>query len=133
MAYVNKVYKLLTQDLTVPANTIYVDGTNFNSILALTEQAEAGALVIEATGGNSGCSKDVYFNFASSIDETNWDTVPYITLQITMSGTNKVRRTVNISCPIKYLKLLSVQNTETTAGYTATVNAYVYVKETYRV
>lgn len=129
MAYYNIAQKFLTTDVTVPINTTYIEGTHFTSNVIDCSLARLGSLILQVKGGNAGCSATVTFRFVTSYDGINWDTDYYIEQSITMSGTSQRQKTLNVNLPVGYIKLYSIQNPETTAGYTAICNAILFVKE----
>jgi len=122
----------LSADITVPINDTWVDGTDFTSKKIMTAYCSSASLTFYVKGGNASCSKDVIFRFATfdSIRNT-WDTVDlYATagILVTANGTTAVQKTVIINSDMEKIKLLSVQNQETVAGYTVDVNVSIFLK-----
>jgi hypothetical protein len=83
-----------------------------------------------AQGADSACSKDIEFNFVASSDGVNWDTVSLITLRVALNGTNRVQGSAIVNVGgFKKLRLESIKNTETTAGYIANNVNCIYGKK----
>ena len=122
--------KLLASDTSMAINKVSVDITDFTSVqfgLAYTTYASVTLFV---QGGNAGCSKDVIFKFAAydSI-RSQWDTLPYLEVSVAANGTSVVQKSFALTPDIEKIKLLSVQNQETAAGYTVTVNVKIFAKD----
>jgi hypothetical protein len=57
-----------------------------------------------------------------------WDTIAYYTENVTANGTTAVQKTIPLTPDVERIKLLSVQNQETTSGYTVDVNVSIFIK-----
>lgn len=123
----------LAADLTVPIDSLVVDGVGFTSEQFALSFVDFASLTFYVKGNHAGCSKGVIFRFASYDSLRNkWDTLPYLQIEVIASGTTAVQYTVPLTPDIEKLKLLSVQNQETTSGYTVDVNVSILLKNTFR-
>jgi hypothetical protein len=126
-----KRYSLIPAgDLLVPVSTKRTSPADFAAAaVGLDDSIWTVALTFYVKGGNAGCALAVVFVFVTwdSLREM-WDTVPYLTYEVTAVGTAAVQETINLeTCPEK-LKLLSIQNQESSAGYTIVANVSCFVK-----
>ena len=125
--------KLLASDITVPINTTWVDVTNFTSKQIWLAHANQASLTFYVKGNNAGCTQNVIFKFAGFDSLRNtWDTIDLLNsgigISVTANGTTAVQKTVAINPYFERIKLLSVQNQETVAGYTVDVNISIFIK-----
>jgi hypothetical protein len=125
--------KFLASDFTVAINSTKVDGTDFTSEQIILGFAEEASLTFFVKGGNAGCSKDVVFKFACYDGLRNkWDTIDYLGagagVSVAANGTTEVQKTISFVPNVEKIKLLSVQNQETVAGYTVDVNVSIFIK-----
>lgn len=117
-------------DVVAAINKTSIDGTDFTSKQLVLAHAQQAGLSLFVQGGNAGCSKDVIFVFVAwDSKRGKWDTVPFLTVNVTATGITAVQKTVLINGGVELMKILSVQNQETVAGYTATVNVSVFTQE----
>jgi len=122
-------YKLLSSDITVPINTTWVDVSNFTSSKLSLAYCEYASLTFYVKGNNAGCTKDVVIKFAAFDSKRDkWDTIAYYTENVTANGTTAVQKTIPLTPDVERIKLLSVQNQETTSGYTVDVNVSIFIK-----
>jgi hypothetical protein len=121
--------KFLSADITVPINVTWVDVTNFTSKQISIGNYQNASITFYVKGNNAACSKDVIFKFVTFDSLRNkWDTIEYISVSIPANGTTAVQRTVLVWPDVEKIKLLSVQNQETTATYTVDVNVSIFIK-----
>jgi len=123
----------LDPDFTVPINSTQEDGVGFTSKEIPLAFAQSAALSFYAKGNNVGCSKDIIFKFAAYDSKRDqWDTIDVLALgagvPITVNGTTTVQKTIAIEADFEKIKLLSIQNQETVAGYTVDVNVSIFIK-----
>jgi hypothetical protein len=117
----------LDSDYTVPINTIAVDGSEFTSKHLALGLARYASMTFYVKGNHASCSKDITFIIVSFDSKRNqWDTEALMTVNLAANGESAVQKTINIAPDVEAVKLLSVQNQETVAGYTADVNVSVY-------
>ena len=125
-------YKFLTSDITVPINTTWVEGTDFTSKTIMLAYAQSATLTFYVKGNNAACSKDVIFKFVAFDSLRNkWDTIDALGgsgVTVTANGTTAVQITKLLYAYFEKIKLLSVQNQETVAGYTVDVNVSIFIK-----
>jgi len=126
--------KFLATDFSVAINSTKVDVTHFTSLQWNLSHVEHVALTLYVLGANAACSKDVTFKFATyDSKRATWDTIDFPGLgdglTLAANGTTAAQRSYPLSPAIEKIKLLSVTNAETVAGYTVTVNASIYAKE----
>jgi len=121
--------KFLESDYEVPINTTAVDGSQFTSKqipIGLTKNA---SLTFYVKGDHASCSKDLIFKFAAFDSLRNqWDTIEFLSVSVAANGTSVVQKTIAIAPDTEKIKLLSVQNQETVAGYTVDVNVSIFLK-----
>jgi len=118
---------LLNEDYQVPINTTATDGSEFNSKVAALGLARYASITFYVKGDHASCSKQVIFKIVSFDSKRNlWDTEPLMEVSLAANGTAKVQKTVAFNPDIEAIKLLSVQNQETVAGYTVDVNVSVF-------
>jgi len=123
----------LSSDITVPINSVVTDGAGFNSLQPELSYVDFASLTFYVKGNHGSCSKEVIFRFASYDSVRNqWDTSPYLQISVMANGTAAVQYTVPLTPDVEKLKLLSVQNQETTSGYTVDVNVSILLKNTIR-
>lgn len=126
-------YKLLASDITVPINTTWVDITNFTSKKISLAYSTQASMTFYVKGNHASCSKDVIFKFAAfdSLRDV-WDTFDLLNIgsgvSVTANGTAAVQKTIAINPYFERIKLLSVQNQETTTNYTVDVNVSIFIK-----
>jgi hypothetical protein len=121
--------KFLDSDYEVAINTIAVDGTEFSSNKIPLGLAKSASVTLYVKGNNAGCSKDVIFKFAAFDSLRNkWDTKEFFSVSVAADGTNDVQKTIAIEPDAEAIKLLSVQNQETTADYTVDINVSMFLK-----
>lgn len=121
--------KFLDADYEVPINTTAVDGSEFVSNAVSLGLARFASLTIFVKGDHASCSAEVVFRFAGFDSLRNqWDTIHYLEVKLTMTGTTPAQKTITIDPDVEKLKLLSVQNPETTEDYTVDVNASIFLK-----
>jgi hypothetical protein len=121
--------KFIASDHTLVINKVSVDGSEFTSEKILTAYSSHGTITCYVKGGNAGCAQAVVFKFATFDSFRNqWDTAEWLSVSVTPSGTSDIQKTVSIDAYMEKIKLLSVQNQETTTGYTFTVNASIFLK-----
>jgi len=117
------VSKLLAEDTAVAVDTELA----VEAPLALkVENLDAARLFVYLKGGNAGCAAKVTLGFEGSPDGSNWFAMEDTLAVGPMSGTAEVL----VSHPLdlrglQYLRLATISNPETDAGYTATVNAWL--------
>lgn len=122
-------HKLLSSDITVPINTTWVEGTNFTSSKISLAYCEYASLTFYVKGNHASCSNDVVFKFAAFDSKRDkWDTIAYHSENVAANGTTAVQKTIALTPDIERIKLLSVQNQETVAGYTVDVNVSIFIK-----
>jgi hypothetical protein len=122
--------KFLASDTSIAINTTAVDGVAFTSNQIGLAYTTYASITLFVQGGNAACSKDVIFKFAAYDSIRNrWDTLEYLSVSVTANGTNVVQKTIALTPDLEKIKLLSVQNQETIAGYTVTVNAKIFAKD----
>lgn len=122
--------KLLDSDYTVPVNTTVFDGVDFISKEVVLAYAREASLTLYVKGNNAGCSNAVVFCFSAYNAALNkWDTLELFSQNIPASGTSEVLKTIILDASFERIKLLSVQNQETTVGYTIDVNVGVFIRE----
>jgi len=122
--------KFISADTSIAINATEVDGTDFTSVQLPLEYADYASITCYVLGGHASCSLDVVFKFAAYESlRAMWDTIAYLTVNVTANGTTAVQKTVSITPQIQKIKLLSIQNQEAVAGYTATCNASLFRKE----
>jgi len=124
----------IAADVTVPISTTYVDGTNFTSETQLLAYGDSASIMMKVDGQHASCSLNVIFKFATYNPALEvWDTVDFLGagggIEVAANGTTAVYYTIPISVGIEKIKLLSIQNQESVAGYTVNCNAAIYVKE----
>jgi len=120
----------LGSDTSIAINSTEVDGTDFTSKQVPLKHAEYASITMYVKGAHASCAKDVIFKFAAYDSKRDaWDTLHYLTWSVPANGTSAVQKTVAVNPDVEKIKLLSVQNQETTAGYTVTVNASIFAKE----
>lgn len=118
---------LLDEDYTVPINTTAVDGSEFVSNHMALGLARFCSLTFFVKGNHASCSKDVVFKIVSFDSKRNqWDTIELMSVSIAANGSSAVQKTIAIEPDVEAIKLLSVQNQETVAGYTVDVNVSVF-------
>ena len=123
----------LSADLTVPISSVVVDGVGLTSAQIELSYVDYASLTFYVKGNNAGCSKEVIFRFASyDAIRDQWDTSPYLQISVMANGASTVQYTVPLTPDVEKLKLLSVQNQETTSGYTVDVNVSILLKNTVR-
>lgn len=122
-------YKFIESDYQIPITTIAVDGSEFNSNKIPLGLARYGSLTFYVKGDHASCSKDVIFKFVSHDSlRDQWDTEPFLEVSITANGDSVVQKSISINPDFEKIKLLSVQNQETVAGYTVDVNVSIFLK-----
>ena len=122
-------YKFLDSDHEVAINSTEVDGTDFDSKAVPLGLSKNASLAFYVKGNNAGCSQDVIFKFAAFDSLRNqWDTIEFFSVSIPANGQNVVQKTIAITPDTEKIKLLSVQNQETTSGYTVDVNVSIFLK-----
>jgi hypothetical protein len=122
--------KFLDSNYTAAINATAVDGTNFTSRQISLEHAEEASITVYAKGNHASCSKDITFTFRFYNKALGaWDSAADITLTATLSGTSAVYKTTAITPSASKIKLYSINNPETTSGYTAACNAAVFYKD----
>jgi len=122
--------KFLASDENIAINSTEVDGSDFTSKEFDLSRAEFASITCYVKGDHASVSKDVVFVFVSyDSDRDQWDTEPYITIAVTGNGTSVVQKTVSINPDVEKIKLYSIQNQETSAGYTLDANASLFRKE----
>lgn len=126
MAITTLVQKFLENDITVPANTSVFDGINFTSNVIDLENVVSGSIVIMAKGSVAGASGNINFNFRASHDGVNWDSISIFTENISLSGTSYIQKTISKTFGMRYLKLYSIYNGDSSAS--ATCNAVIVGK-----
>jgi len=120
----------LSSDTSIAINSTEVDGTDFTSKQIPLAHAQYASLTLYVKGAHASCSKDIIFKFAAYDSKRKaWDTNAYLTYNLAANGTSAVQKTIALIPDVEKIKLLSVQNQETTAGYTVTINASIFVKE----
>lgn len=124
---INPPARLIADDYTVAINTTATPTT-------LPQQVNRQArpyLLLYAKGNNASCSAAITFRFQVSPDNTNWFDAKDqfgddVTIAVNLNGTTAVQSAVPLDLRgMPYWRLYSVQNAETTSGYTATVNAWL--------
>jgi len=127
VSFTNK--KLIAADLTVAINSTVVDGAGLTSEKPIIAYADAVSLIFYVKGNNAGCSAGVIFKFAAydSIRQ-QWDTIEFLSQTVAANGTEVVQQTILLNPGAEKIKLLSVQNQETVAGYTVDVNVTIFIR-----
>jgi hypothetical protein len=123
----------LASDYTVPINSTQIDGAGFNSRQIPLAFAEKAAISFYVKGNHASCSLAIIFKFAAFDSKRNkWDTIDVLNsgsgVSVTANGTTAVQMTIAIEPDFEKIKLLSIQNQETTALYTVDVNVSIFVK-----
>jgi len=122
--------KFLASDEEIAINSTEVDGSDFTSKEFDLSRAEFASITCYVKGGHGSVSQDVIFKFVTYDSERDqWDTEAYVTINVTPSGTSVVQKTTSITPDVEKIKLYSIQNQETTAGYTVDANASLFRKE----
>ncbi len=120
--------KFLATDTSVAKTATETDGTDFTSKQINTKHAHLGSITCYVKGANAGSSGDVTFKFATyDVLREMWDTIYYVQVVCALNGTTAVQKTITFYPDMQKLKLLSIQNEDTT--YAATCNASVTIKE----
>lgn len=123
----------LSSDFLLPINKVSVEGVDFTSEQIDLSYIDFASLAFYVKGNNGGCSKEVIFKFAAyDAIRNKWDTIPYLSISITPNGTTAVQFHQPLIPDVEKIKLLSIQNQETTSGYTFDVNVSILLKNTYR-
>ena len=111
-------HKFIASDITSIA--VNSNGT-FTAVAQDVGDVDQVALQGYATGGNASCSLDVIFKLIGCLDGTLWDTVPFGEFRVTLNGTTQVVKSDQLDVRgYRQIKLLSIFNSETQTGYTAT-------------
>ncbi len=122
--------KFIATDTSIAISSTEVDGTDFTSVQLPLEYSDWASITCYVLGGNASCSLDVVFIFAAYESlRAMWDTLAYLTINVTANGSTAVQKTVSITPHIEKIKLLSIQNQESSSGYTVTCNASLFRKE----
>jgi hypothetical protein len=105
-----------TEVYTSSTNSIGTNATVTNNVTITATKSSDVGLAITARGA-SGATNTVTASFSRSLDGTNWAT--FITLPVTMSGTNLVTAVTNVSVgAVGFLRLNTVANADVAATAT---------------
>lgn len=82
------------------------------------------------TGKQATAVSDIVADFVVSPDGTNYDTLPYCQVRLTMNGTTKAQQGALIDIRgVRFIKITQIENTDTTADDDAeTVNCLYLLK-----
>jgi len=116
-------------DYLALVNAIAVTPTQFVAQAISTEGAWDASITFYVKGALAACAENITFVFQSydAIHKT-WDTAPWLTKVIAMTGVAAIQETIALVCGIEAVRLYSIQNAAAGGtGRDATVNASIFV------
>lgn len=120
----------ISSDTSVAAASTETDNGDFTSYHVDLAHIKYCSITLYIKGANVSSSGYVKFTFAGyDSDREAWDTDPYVSanvMRVSLNGTTAVQKSFAISPDLEKIKILSIENEDTT--YAVTANASIYVK-----
>jgi len=122
------VQVLIATDASVTAASTFVAGTDYTAVSIDTRDRKNGNIIFYVKGANAGSSGNMIFTMQHSDDDTIW--FDFDTKTIALSGVSQITdTTASFRLKLlgyKYLRLGSIENTDTT--YACGANAGIYME-----